>query len=64
MWSDSSYVKAPNAGVYDEFGSIVALDGDGSTMIVGSRFVDSAAIGVNGDQMNADARDAGALYIY
>ncbi len=64
VWSDSSYVKAPNAGVYDEFGSIVALDGDGSTMIVGSRFEDSAAIGVNGDQMNEEARDAGALYIY
>lgn len=64
LWSDSSYVKAPNAGVYDEFGSIVALDADGATMIVGARFEDSAASGVNGDQTNEDARDAGAIYIY
>ena len=64
VWSDHSYVKAPNAGVYDEFGSIVALDGDGSTMIVGARFEDSAASGVSGDRTNEDARDAGAVYIY
>jgi hypothetical protein len=64
VWAEHAYVKAPNAGVYDEFGSIVALDEDGSTMIVGSRFEDSAATGFNGDRANEDARDSGALYIY
>jgi hypothetical protein len=63
-WSDHNYVKAPNAGVYDEFGSVIALNADGSTMIVGARFEDSAATGVDGDQANEDARDAGAIYIF
>ena len=64
VWVEHSYVKAPNAGVYDEFGSIIALNGDGTTMIVGARFEDSAASGINGDRMNEEARDAGAIYIY
>ncbi|MEE8249571.1 MAG: integrin [Gammaproteobacteria bacterium] len=63
-WSDHSYVKSPNAGVYDEFGSVVVLDGAGTTMIVGARFEDSAASGINGDRTNEQARDAGAVYIY
>jgi hypothetical protein len=33
-------------------------------MIVGARFEDSAASGINGDRMNEEARDAGAIYIY
>ncbi len=64
MWSEHSYLKAPNAGVYDEFGSVVALDGDGTTMIVGARFEDSSASGINGNRDNEDSRDAGAVYIY
>jgi hypothetical protein len=64
VWVEHSYVKAPNAGVYDEFGSIIALDGDGTTLIVGARFEDSASSGINGDRMNEEARDAGAIYIY
>lgn len=64
VWSDHSYVKAPNADVYDEFGSVVALDGDGTTMLVGARFEDSAVSGFSGDRTNEEARDAGAVYIY
>jgi len=64
VWVEHSYVKAPNVGVYDEFGSVIALNEDGTTMIVGARFEDSAASGINGDRMNEDARDAGAIYIY
>ncbi|MFL2547437.1 MAG: integrin [Candidatus Rariloculaceae bacterium] len=63
-WSDHNYVKAPNAGVYDEFGSVIALNADGSTMIVGARFEDSAATGVDGDQGHEYARDAGAIYVF
>ena len=64
QWSDHSYVKSPNVGVYDEFGSVVVLDGAGTTMIVGARFEDSAASGINGDRSNEQARDAGAVYIF
>ncbi len=63
-WSDYSYVKSPNVDVYDEFGSVVVLDGAGTTMVVGARFEDSAASGINGDRTNEQARDAGAVYIY
>ncbi len=64
VWSDHSYVKAPNVGVYDEFGSVIALDADGMTMLVGARFEDSAASGFNGARTNEETRDAGAVYIY
>jgi hypothetical protein len=64
MWTDGAYVKSPNAGVYDEFGSVIALSEDGSTMIVGARFEDSSATGLDGDWDNEDARDSGAVFIY
>ncbi|MGI9259150.1 MAG: FG-GAP repeat protein [Gammaproteobacteria bacterium] len=64
VWSEKAYVKAPNAGVYDEFASVVALDEAGTTMIVGARFEDSAATGIGGDLGNDDARDSGAVFIY
>ncbi len=64
VWTEEAYVKAPNAGVYDEFASVVAFDEDGSTMIVGARFEDSAATGVGGDRYNDDARDSGAIFVY
>ncbi len=63
-WSDHSYVKSPNVGVYDEFGSVVALDGEGTTMIVGARFEDGAAGGIDGDRSSEETRDAGAIYIF
>ena len=64
IWSEKAYVKAPSAGVYDEFASVVALDEEGTTMIVGARFEDSASTGIGGDGANDDARDSGAVFIY
>jgi hypothetical protein len=42
----------------------VALDGEGTTMIVGARFEDGAAGGIDGDRSSEEARDAGAIYIF
>ena len=51
-WSQQAYVKASNTGAADNFGSSVALSGDGSTLAVG-------AIGEDGS-----AAEAGAVYVY
>lgn len=56
-----AYLKASNTGIYDEFGSSVALDGD--TLVVGAPYEDSNAVGV-GAQANNDAPDSGAVYVF
>ncbi|HEY0551688.1 MAG TPA: hypothetical protein VGF13_18935 [Verrucomicrobiae bacterium] len=60
--TQQAYVKASNTGADDQFGYSVAISGN--TMIVGASREDSNATGVNGDQTNNAARDAGATYIF
>jgi len=62
-WSQQAYVKASNTGEGDNFGSSVALSGDGNTLAVGAPFEDGDATGVGGAS-NESAADAGAAYIY
>ena len=66
-----TYIKASNPGVDDQFGGSgvllgvsLALSGDGGTLAVGARLEDSAATGVQGDQQDNSARNAGAAYVY
>lgn len=62
-WSEQAYLKASNAEAFDEFGYSVSVSGD--TVVVGARFEDSAADGVNGDQGNySENFFAGAAYIF
>ena len=61
-WSQQAYLKASNTGVRDNFGWTLALSGD--ILIVGAPMEDSNATGVNGDQNNNNAEDAGAAYIF
>lgn len=73
-WSQQAYVKASNTGRRaneaeligdgDQFGSSLALSGDGNTMAVGAPTEDSAATGINGDQANDSAQSAGAVYVF
>jgi hypothetical protein len=63
-WSQIAYVKAANNEAFDEFGSSVALSRDGRTMVVGARAEDSAAKGVNGNQNDNSADEAGAAYVF
>ena len=58
------YFKASNPANGDEFGRGVALSSDGTTLVVGARFEDSAATGVNGDQTNNSAQASGAVYVF
>jgi hypothetical protein len=61
-WTQTAYLKASNAEAGDLFGVAVALDGD--TLVVGASAEASIARGVDGDQTNNDATDAGAAYVF
>jgi FG-GAP repeat protein len=63
-WSQHSYVKASNTEAYDEFGTSVAMNGDGRTVAVGARMESSAAKGVNGNQADNEAGQSGAAYVF
>jgi hypothetical protein len=63
-WTQTAYVKAANAGEGDQFGQAVALSTDGTTLAVGAPMENSAATGVNGNQADDSADDAGAVYVY
>jgi hypothetical protein len=63
-WTQQVYIKASNADAGDQFGWSVALDQDGSTLAVGAQTEGGAAIGVNGDQADNSAGDAGAVYVF
>ena len=62
VWSQQAYIKASNPDSRDFFGCSVALWGD--TLVVGAEGEDSNAMGVNGDQSNNSAGDAGAVYVF
>ena len=61
-WVQEAYIKASNTSARDEFGTSVALWGD--TLVVGAPDEDSSATGVDGDQMNEDAPNSGAAYVF
>jgi hypothetical protein len=63
-WSQEAYIKASNADEGDQFGWSVALDHDGTTLAVGAQSEGSAAAGVNGNEADNSAPDAGAAYVF
>lgn len=62
VWTQDHYIKASNTGLLDQFGTSVCLHGD--TLVVGAPFEKSAATGVNGNQADDSAIDAGAAYVF
>ena len=63
VWTKQAYLKASNTGAGDYFGRSVAVSGD--TVVVGADGEDSNATGVNnGDQVNNDAANSGAAYVF
>src|SRR6266700_4107707 len=60
-WSQQAYVKASNTGAADNFGSSVALSGDGSTLAVGA-IGEASAVGVTPTDNTAPS--AGAVYVF
>jgi len=63
-WAQQAYVKASNTGGLDRFGGDIALSADGTTLAVGAIWEESAATGINGDQADNSASEAGAVYLF
>ena len=61
-WSQQAYLKASNTGAADNFGCSVAISGD--TLVVGASYEDSNASGVDGNQTDDSAENAGAAYVF
>jgi len=61
-WSQDAYLKASNTGGGDLFGKSVAIAGD--SVVIGALREASNAVGVNGDQGNDSASQAGAAYVF
>ncbi|HET6611856.1 MAG TPA: cadherin-like beta sandwich domain-containing protein [Kofleriaceae bacterium] len=61
-WAQEAYIKASNTDPGDKFGGSVAVDGD--TLVVGAPNEQSAVSGVNGDQTDNSADQAGAAYVF
>lgn len=64
VWSQQAYLKASNPGPLDSFGIDLVLTPDGSRLVVGARFEDSDATGLDGDDTNDAATSAGAAYVF
>jgi len=63
-WTAGAYIKGENTDAGDEFGSAVAISGDGHTMVFGAHQEDGGARGVNGNQADNSAKDSGAAYVF
>jgi len=63
-WRQTAYLKALAPDGYDQFGSSVALSGDGQTLAVGSASEDSASLGIGGDAQDNSNDGGGAVYLY
>ncbi|MBL8695050.1 MAG: FG-GAP repeat protein [Planctomycetes bacterium] len=61
-WTQQAYLKASNTQNLDQFGYAVDISGD--TAIVGAYLEDSNATGINGNQSDNGALDAGAAYVF
>lgn len=61
-WSQQAYLKASNTGIDDFFGWSVGVSGD--TIVVGAYREGSAATGVDGNQTDDSAYNAGAAYVF
>src|SRR6188474_2380930 len=63
-WSQQAFIKASNTGFNDWFGSKIALNGDGNIAVIGASLEDSNAKGINGNQKDESATEAGAAYLF
>ena len=64
VWTQKSYIKAPNADSQDYFGRSVAIDESAGTLVVGANNESSKAKGINGDLIDNTNANSGAVYIY
>ena len=63
-WTQEAYIKASNPSTTDLFGESVALTSNGNILAVGASSEDSNASGIDGDQNDNSATNAGAVYLF
>lgn len=63
-WAQRAYIKGSNTDAGDEFGSAVALNGDGRILAVGAHNEDGNGRGMNGNLADNSADDSGAVYVF
>lgn len=63
-WTQQAYLKPFNPGPQDQFGSVVAISGDGEVVAVGAWDEDSGASGIDGDAGDEGAPTSGAVYVF
>lgn len=61
-WSQQAYLKPSNIESGDQFGIVVAIDGD--TIVAGAPGEASSSTGVNGNQADNSKTNAGAAYVF
>jgi len=61
-WFQQAYIKASNTDAGDHFGSSVSLSADGNSLVAGARLEDGSESGIDSDQNDNLASDAGAAY--
>lgn len=61
-WGHEAYLKATNTEGGDMFGYSVGISGD--LVVVGARYEDGGASGINGDASDNSAWRSGAAYVY
>ena len=63
-WVQQAYLKASHVDASDFFGSALIFSADGNTLAIGARQEDSAATGINSDQLDNMIGDSGAAYVF
>jgi len=59
--SQEAYIKASNPDSNDFFSSVAM---SGNTLVVGAAWEDSAATGINGNQLDNSSTNSGAVYVF
>ena len=63
QWLQQSFIKSPSPDEGDDFCSSLGISTNGSTLAIGSAREDGSVTGVGG-QINNNATDTGAVYLY
>ena len=63
-WQQQAYIKGSNTEAYDEFGSSLALDRSGRTLVISARGEDGGGRGEGGKQSDNSVDEAGAVYVF
>jgi hypothetical protein len=63
-WTQQAFIKASNTGKEDWFGSRLQISGDGNTLAAAAQLEDGNARGINGNQNDETAEEAGAVYFF